>query len=1286
MSPIVFFTDPGKDGDDLIATIHVILQAKAAGIIPADTPIKLVTTDEIPCDEKGIQNPEGQYGLRALYLNMQLAKLKQQFPTLANALPEIIAGPQTTYYQYNPEKNAFYNEDSKSLAFYPAEEVNKYYAEQACDKPSCLLSPKENAAAWIEKLQESTKEGAKLVSIAAFDAVNDFIVQIPVEDLNKFSVITMGYNKPYSKSEYEQKINDLNSLPYNARSTNPNNALEIIKNLIKMRNTNIVSGTTRSLPKYDKNSWLASFMEIISRAYPIYTEQFSGTIAEENLNTPTLLSGMVEFIKHSKYQAFWPHDVVASLMLMIELGQWEKFDLGQLKTEMLFTGIEKIPANQLRLRLVEGKTGVLIDSSVANEDKDVVIGTETQSFVFGKELDAIFFTSLLHFLAIEALPKEQKEQAAALQAQYKKILTLKAQLFEMKQDAKEESVEVLKLEQQIKSAWAVTSLMELQKQLALLAAEDKLLSDDTLYILGEENPNFSLTGFTVKQAQGFQKLIDGLVSWSETCDPSLLDENLLKWIRDLAESMQQMKFELTDSMVDNLVKTLAQVSSEKQLTPLTTTLMSELRKTALFTARGSKLLEENGKLGIEFKRTGNSMLYAIAVLSGHLSNPFPTGILGMTEQYKALISLKDQSPAYQQAFLYHLAIHDAGKGDTIKEAVKVNEEGIYFILIDKNYYRLDTTAKTISQTGKEEFNLAKAHVDHDNALEAYSIVGAKIMNCSPTEFLLWGGVPTEAVDKQAIELCDELITLCNEINIAQIVQGEIPFIVVKKGLDLFFEAYKKDPKKAELVFAHHCYDIFGGVPRDSFASINAGRSPEIHLKINLLYETLIAVAEENIGSLSSREAYHRYRQKLATAIPEITQAAEKQSKEETLAKTRLAQMLRCHLFKTVTNPETKQLTIAEGGNYDARTLLFVKSIETAFAQLSKPEQEKLVELLNRNVGVTGKPAIMVMYAPKLLLTATTGSELAAKDPVDQQVIADCLTPILDLYAKLYALQASKSATYGVIDVNNLAQIIEKVFLWYQKTDITQKKAFANLLFTLQEKGLDKDFLAKLGDAKALKDETLQLAKLKEVLETTDLPFEVSAESGFIAKAETSTKTVDEKSTSEETKSGLDTKEKTLALITVEPPKPTAVEQIIAAVTQGQDKREKNDILVSKLKEESKLTVNELIELYNEVQKIKGLNEHRNPRLDTFFGLNNTTTWRHTLQEFRTIALDALFKEVESHEDLDEKLAILENAKGLPLFKDHRNNFVITGAWGRTTAVRMIDEKIADLNSLKPALA
>ncbi|ASQ45278.1 hypothetical protein [Legionella clemsonensis] len=1268
MKPIVFFTDAGKDGDDLLATVHSILQAKSAGVIPVETPIHLVTTDEIPCDNKGVQHPEGQYGLRALYLSMELAKLQQQLTLPPEAFPTIIVGSKTTYYSFDEEKQKFYHHETDSFAFYPNEEVEQYYAKSDADKSLCLLG---DSTSWVEKLQKTVPEGAALVSIAAFDAVSDFITTIPAEQQNNFSLTTMGYNRSYSHSEYESKIANPR-FPYNARITDPHKAPQAIINIMKLNGLHVVSETTRTLPQYNSKTWLASFSEIMARAYPLHAAQYS----------ESLLSGIVAFLKHSKYHAFWPHDVVCSLAVLLELGQWEKLGLPKLKKEMLFTSVENTPAQQLSLRMV-GSTGVLIDATVEAQEKDVKLGTEQQFFTYGKELDNIFFTSLLHFLAIEALPVEKKKALVSLQTSYKTILQLKARLFELKNTANSEPEPLEALEKEIKSLWTLASLKELQSQLALIM-QDELLSEDTQYLLGQENAECSIARFTTQQAKGLHDFIGALITWGEYLDDkSMLNDDLLKWIKDLAEFIQKMKFALTESTVASLQKALQQVSPEKKFSPLTTALLNDCRKMFLYTDRVRELLKEKDILGVEFKRTGNSMLYAISALSGHLTIPFPRGIFGMTEQYKALLSLSAQKPSYKEAFLLHLAIHDAGKGDVIKNAVRMNKQGIYYVIIDNKCYQLESNGE-VQEVDDEEFNQAKEHVDHDAALEVYAIAGSKLKSCSRTEFLIWGGPTTEIKDRETFAVCDELISLCNETNIAQIVQGEIPFIGVKKGLDLFFKAYQQDPEKAKLIFAHHCYDIFGAAPLDSYASITGGFSPEIHIKINLLYETLLEVAEEGLGEKASSEAYHRYRQKLAQAIPEIA-VQENAQEPALLAKTRLAQMLRCHLFKTAINVQTKQQTISEHGIYDAHTRLFVRSIEAAVNKLPKSIQDELIEFLNRNTYETDKPAVMVMYGPKLLLTATTGAEFAPVEPTDEQVIVARLIPMLTLYHDLYALQASKlqesSASYGVIDVNELTLILQRVFLLYQKASAEEKNNFASLLFTLQEKGLAKEFLAKLGDSKLLQDETQQRLKLTEVVAMFDLPFKVT-EAGLVTNILKPTNETAPEPTIMPPANSLmppvnhstDTALSDNVEMGKKKPASNQLSDIIAAIEKGKSKTEKQKILLDEVKARQ-LSIDEFSSLYNAIKEITALNEHRNPRFDSFFGIKNTTSWRNTLAEFRKRALNTLRVEVTELPDIQTQLTALKKARTLPLFCEHRNNSIFKGAWGRTTSASILDRYI-----------
>lgn len=1042
MVQIVFFTDPGKDGDDLLATIHVIMQAKAAGFIDPSTTIKLVTTDEIPCDERGNQRPDGKYGLRALYLNMQIEKLQKQLNAPKGYLPEVIAGPVTSYYNYNEELKKYHHEPSQSDAFYPVNEVLEYYNHlDKFDNSDCLLGTTERPNAWLEKINHTRSEDTTLVNIASFNAASDFLGQMSPAEQKKYNFINMGYNKPYSKEDYQSKVENPNKLPYNARSTDVNKAAFAVSALIHNNAFHVVSGTTRTLSKYSEGISIKGFADIMSRSYPVLAGRYA----------PTLLTSMVEFIKSSKYKGFWPHDVVPSLIALTRLINWKQLVGFNITPEMLFTDITQVPARELHLRYVNN-TGILIDSSVPGQENDSAIESE-ENFIYGKEIDPFFFTSLLHLFATGSI----KGKVPDLFNCYLNILELKTEQYSLRQQQKTDP----KLEKKINSLWVKANLLELHQQLMLQAQGN--LDEAMKSILSAET--------------------------SEAENRNALGENLLKWSREIEAFLLLIKdSDWTESRIQEIYKVFQQPTTEKKFNSLTGLFVNMLRSRLMPDQSACNLLQQNEKLGVEFNRTGNSILYYKLAAQNNLITAFANGILGMSAEYKKLLCLEGHSRTNKSAFYLHLALHDAGKGDRIKNAIHKDANGNYFIQLPSGNYFKVTETKEISDANSEQFLQAKEYVDHDIALELYGFVGSKEKKCTATEYLLWTGPAPEnlKVNKKAFSLCDELFNLCNEMNIAQIVQGEIPFAGIKKGLDLFFDAYKKDPKLAELVFVHHCYDIFGAAPLDSMVSIT-GNSPEIHLKINLLYKVLIDVAKkQEPGKDLAKEAYTLYRKKLAKSTSDIL--ISEQSSHD-LALTRIAQMLRCHLFKTLKDPNSKQITINETGQYEPRTHLFVESIETAFYQLPLEQRKKLVWYLN-NTGTGKTPAVMVMYGPKLLLTATTGAEFVKVDPADKAKIAECLSPMLQLYANLYEFQLKNSNKYSVIDVNELALITEKVFTWYKDADKQQKKLFANLLFVLQTKDLAKSFLSHLGDIKS-KSATEQLTNLQECLTSMKLDFVVT---------------------------------------------------------------------------------------------------------------------------------------------------------------------------------------------------
>ncbi|MBA2655815.1 MAG: hypothetical protein H0U70_02385 [Tatlockia sp.] len=103
-----------------------------------------------------------------------------------------------------------------------------------------------------------------------------------------------------------------------------------------------------------------------------------------------------------------------------------------------------------------------------------------------------------------------------------------------------------------------------------------------------------------------------------------------------------------------------------------------------------------------------------------------------------------------------------------------------------------------------------------------------------------------------------------------------------------------------------------------------------------------------------------------------------------------------------------------------------------------------------------------------------------------------------------------------------------------------------------------------------------------------------------------------------------------------------------------------------------LTVKDFSILYTQVKDIEGLNTPDYPAFDCILG-KNTASWQITLGVLRAKALSTLFKEVETKNSDKEKLDLLDKAKILPLFREHRSNSIFFGAWGRTNSVKQIEE-------------
>jgi hypothetical protein len=291
-----------------------------------------------------------------------------------------------------------------------------------------------------------------------------------------------------------------------------------------------------------------------------------------------------------------------------------------------------------------------------------------------------------------------------------------------------------------------------------------------------------------------------------------------------------------------------------------------------------------------------------------------------------------------------------------------------------------------------------------------------------------------------------------------------------------------------------------------------------------------------------------------------------------------------------------------------------------------------------------------------LLTATTGTAFATQDPTETAVIAERLAPMLRLYTRLYNLQSQRSTQYSIIEIGELAQIVERVFTYYKEATKEQKETFANLLFTLQETGKVKEFLAKLPPLAETQTAQEQFAYLQETLKTANVAFELPVP--VIAPLVKPVTTNPEE------------------IIPSEPLKMDPLYGILQTLCDKRsilNKYELQALLISEV-QNTDLNVAQYNELYLNIKNIPELNTHTNPRLDRFFGINNTASWSNTLKILRDQSLERLFAELKNIESDEEKLSFLETAKNLPLFCEHRNNFIIQGAWGRTSSVKLIEEK------------
>ncbi len=87
-----------------------------------------------------------------------------------------------------------------------------------------------------------------------------------------------------------------------------------------------------------------------------------------------------------------------------------------------------------------------------------------------------------------------------------------------------------------------------------------------------------------------------------------------------------------------------------------------------------------------------------------------------------------------------------------------------------------------------------------------------------------------------------------------------------------------------------------------------------------------------------------------------------------------------------------------------------------------------------------------------------------------------------------------------------------------------------------------------------------------------------------------------------------------------------------------------------------------------------INRHKHFDLDKLLGINITNTWNKILKFSREDALEKLKHDIRSLDD-ESSIATLQAWRNMSIFSQHRSNFKIFGAFGRTSAQKEIDEMI-----------
>lgn len=121
---------------------------------------------------------------------------------------------------------------------------------------------------------------------------------------------------------------------------------------------------------------------------------------------------------------------------------------------------------------------------------------------------------------------------------------------------------------------------------------------------------------------------------------------------------------------------------------------------------------------------------------------------------------------------------------------------------------------------------------------------------------------------------------------------------------------------------------------------------------------------------------------------------------------------------------------------------------------------------------------------------------------------------------------------------------------------------------------------------------------------------------------------------------------------------------------------KNVILTKENKVYEELELSELDQLYTLAKSIDVFKAHKNVKWDKVFGLEITASLHDVLGKYREAGLVVLEKELAKKKgDYSGQLDLLDKAKKMSLFREHRNNTFFAGAWGRTGAIKTIEKLI-----------